>query len=45
MDPKDKKKKLLDFAELAKETNSDTLGSYTGNPLYDDEPVQDADDL
>lgn len=24
---------------------SDVLGSYTGSPKYDDEPVQDADDL
>ena len=24
---------------------SDVLGSYTGTPKYDDEPVQDADDL
>ncbi|MBR6524342.1 MAG: hypothetical protein IKT57_00055 [Clostridia bacterium] len=24
---------------------SDILGSYTGNPKYDDTPVQDADDL
>lgn len=27
------------------EVPSDVQGSYTGNPLNDDEPVQDADDL
>ena len=25
--------------------HSDVQGSWTGNPLYDEEPVQDADDL
>lgn len=25
--------------------HSDVQGSWTGNPLYGDEPVQDADDL
>ena len=33
------------FAGSAEEAHSDVLGSYTGNPLYDDQPVQDADDL
>lgn len=28
-----------------KNINSDVNGSYTGNPLNGDEPVQDADDL
>ena len=28
-----------------KTVRSDVLGSYTGAPLDDDEPVQDADDL
>lgn len=42
----DKREIYEDFAELSKETHSDTDGSYTGTPLYgDDEPVQDADDL
>ena len=33
------------FARSAEQAHSDVLGSYTGNPLYDDQPVQDADDL
>lgn len=43
----DKKKlrEMEDFAELARRSHSDVLGSYTGDPLTDDQPVQDADDL
>lgn len=36
---------LCRFAEAAKASHSDVDGSYTGNPLYDELPVQDADDL
>lgn len=31
---------LLDFS-----SNTDLLGSYTGNPKNEEEPVQDVDDL
>ncbi len=46
----DKKKKSLPLRgvqrTLKERINSDVLGSYTGQPLYDDdEPVQDSDDL
>ena len=34
-----------EFGELSKETHSDVNGSYTGNPLDDEMPEQDADDL
>lgn len=27
------------------ESKTDILGSYTGLPSFDDEPIQDADDL
>lgn len=40
-----KLRELEDFAEEARKAHSDVLGSYTGNPLADDIPVQDADDL
>ena len=40
-----KVKEMEDFAELAKDAHSDVQGSYTGDPLYDEQPVQDADDL
>jgi hypothetical protein len=40
-----KREQILDFAEISKATHSDTDGSYTGSPLYDETPVQDADDL
>lgn len=35
------------FALLSRKINSDVLGSYTGTPKdpWDQEPVQDADDL
>ena len=33
------------MALMSKENRSDVLGSYTGTPADDDEPVQDADDL
>lgn len=33
------------FSEPAEPIHSDIQGSYTGDPLYDEEPVQDADDL
>jgi len=33
------------FGEQAKQFHADVQGSYTGNPLYDEEPIQDADDL
>ena len=52
--PKEKKAKrpderklaeMEDFAEMARLAHSDGLGSYTGNPILDEMPVQDADDL
>ena len=33
------------FPEPAQPIHSDVQGSYTGNPLYDEIPFQDADDL
>ena len=46
---KNRKKELLmeleNFAEPARDAHSDVQGSWTGNPLYDAQPVQDADDL
>ena len=33
------------FPEPAEPIHSDVQGSYTGDPLYDEQPVQDADDL
>lgn len=36
-------KKALDLLEFR--SNTDSLGSYTGNPLQGEKPVQDADDL
>ena len=36
---------IEDFAEFAREGHSDVDGSYTGRPLFDEQPVQDADDL
>lgn len=33
------------MALMSQQTDSDVLGSYTGTPRDDDEPVQDADDL
>ncbi len=49
----DKKKKqpeklmqsLEEFSGGDEQLHSDVQGSWTGNPLYDDQPVQDADDL
>ncbi len=35
--------KALDLLEFGSTT--DILGSYTGNPLQGEKPVQDADDL
>lgn len=44
--PSEKKlRELEDFADSAKKAHSDVLGSYTGDPLADETPVQDADDL
>lgn len=40
-----KKQPKASFGEQAKQWHADVQGSYTGNPLYDDQPVQDADDL
>ena len=48
---KDKKKPKLSplvvaiIADWETASESDVLGSYTGNPEEDDMPVQDADDL
>ncbi len=36
-------KKALDLLDFSSST--DTLGSYTGNPINGEKPVQDADDL
>ncbi len=36
-------KKALDLLDFS--SNTDVLGSYTGTPTKDEEPVQDADDL
>ena len=33
------------LATLSRREHSDVLGSYTGTPADDDQPVQDADDL
>lgn len=41
----DKLREMEDFAEQARLAHSDVLGSYTGNPLLDEMPVQDVDDL
>lgn len=41
----DKLREMEDFSEQARLAHSDVLGSYTGNPLQDRMPVQDADDL
>ena len=38
--PTEKALNLLDFS-----SQTDTLGSYTGNPTQGDRPIQDADDL
>ena len=38
--PTKKALSLLDFS-----SNTDVNGSYTGNPKYGKDPVQDADDL
>lgn len=40
-------KNSTDMQELVKniKIRSDVLGSYTGSPDYDEQPVQDADDL
>lgn len=35
----------VDFTGGSKALHSDVQGSWTGNPLDGDEPVQDADDL
>ena len=36
---------LEEFSGGDEQLHSDVQGSWTGNPLYDEEPVQDADDL
>lgn len=36
-------KKALDLLDFS--SNTDLLGSYTGNPKNGEKPVQDADDL
>ena len=33
------------MALMSKQNHSDVLGSYTGTPADEEEPVQDADDL
>ncbi len=50
MDKKKQDKKQLvrsleEFSGGGEQLHSDVQGSWTGNPLYDEEPVQDADDL
>ena len=37
--------RLAPLRRQARRDNSDVLGSYTGTPKDDGEPVQDADDL
>lgn len=50
MDKKKQQEKQLmqsleEFSGGDERLHSDVQGSWTGNPLYDDLPVQDADDL
>ncbi len=51
MDKKKKQQKkplmpsLENFSGGDEQLHSDVQGSWTGNPLYYEEPVQDADDL
>lgn len=49
MDAENKKSKVQEVIEatnnLDETIKSDINGSYTGNPLNGEEPIQDADDL
>ena len=47
MNDKNPTKKALELTESFNndKIHSDVNGSYTGQPLSDDQPIQDADDL